>query len=161
MRLAWLLFAAVLTLWTGPAFARAACYAPMQMRAEQLLRLHSELMVITVTCREGSDGQALTPAYTFFTRKNIRILHDAEQTMIAYYKATEKGDPVEKLDRLRTRLGNEAGQKVARVSSPRFCAMYRDMVERFATATSQDIDNQVRRMEISELPYVKTCGKIW
>jgi len=158
MRLARFLFAAVLIICSAPAFARPACYAPKQVQAEQLLRLHSELMVITATCREGSDGRALSPAYASFTQKNIRVLHDAEQTMIAYYRATEKGDPVEKLDHLRTKLGNEIGQKVAVVSAPSFCEMYRDRVEQFAAATSKDIDDHVRRMEISERPYAKTCG---
>jgi hypothetical protein len=150
---------AFLTVCAVPAFADNACYAPEQTRAEQLLRLHSELMVITVTCRQGSDGQFLPAAYTSFTQKNIRALHDAEQTMIAYYAATKKGDPIEHLDRLRTLLSNEFGQKAAKLTAPNFCTLFRDKVAQFNAATPDILDNHIRRMTISERSYVKPCGK--
>ncbi len=161
MILARIAFISVLTLWAAPAFAKAACYAPKQIYAEQLLRLHSKLMVITVTCHQASTGQELTPAYTSFTRKNIGALRDAEQTMIAYYKANERGNPVARLDRLRTKLGNEYGQRVAKQSAAGFCAMYRDDVLRLAAATADELDMQVRSMEEAERPYGKPCAKVW
>jgi len=142
-----------------PAVAGTSCYAPEQMRAEQLWRLHSELMVITVTCRQSSVGQSLSPVYTAFTRKNIAALHRAEQTMVAYYKKNEKGDPLEKLDRLRTKLGNEFGQKAADLSSPVYCSQFRDKVEEFYAATKSDIDAAIGRMTASSPSYAKACGK--
>lgn len=159
MKLSRLLPIAALIAWTFPASAATACYAPKQLRAEQLLRLHSELMVITVTCRQGSDGHSLAPAYTFFTRRNLRLLRDAEQTMLAWYKSTNNGDPVGNLDQLRTRLGNEYGQKAATISAPKFCAKYRDKVPLFAGAAPADLDKQLRRMETVEPSYVRACGK--
>jgi hypothetical protein len=150
---------AVFALSTVPAFAGTACYAPEQTRAEHWLRLHSELMVIAVSCHYGSEGQALSDAYTSFTRKNIHTLHGAEQTMIAYYRATTKGKPIEHLDHLRTLLGNEFGQKMAKLSAPVFCAYYRDKVTQLDAATPSDIESQVRRMEITERTYAKLCGK--
>ncbi len=157
MKLLPLLFGAALVFSAAPALAAPSCYAPAQMRAEHLLRFHSELMVITVTCRQASDGRALTPAYTYFTRKNVSKLQDAEQTMMAYYKSNKKGNPVQYLDSLRTRLGNEAGQKVAKVSAPVFCATNRDKVVQFAAATGADVDSQVQRMEATERSFVAPC----
>lgn len=139
-----------------PVFAASACYTPEQLKAEQTLRLHSELMVITVTCRQGSQGQSLPAAYGDFTKKNIGLLHNAEQTMISYY-----GNPgaTAKLDRLRTKLANEYGQKAADMSSASFCAAYRDKVVQFESATPQDIEKEVQRMETSERSYAKPCGR--
>ena len=150
--------AAVFTVCAFPAFAAGACYTPAQQQAEQLLRLHSELMVITVTCRTGSNGEPLPAAYGDFTKKNINVLHDAEQTMIAYYKANTKGNPQDHLDRLRTILGNEFGQKDADMSAPAFCGMYRDRVLQFDGASPADVQNEVQRMEIAERSYVKPCN---
>jgi hypothetical protein len=129
------------------------------MQAEQLLRLHSELMVVAVTCRQGSEGQDLSEVYVSFTHKNIRALHKAEQTMIDYYEATAKGDPVENLDRLRTRLGNEAGQTAATMSAPKFCARYRDNIAEFSAASPEAIGRQTRSMAVSTPSFVGPCGK--
>jgi hypothetical protein len=148
-----------LTLSTPPAFADTACYTPEQVHAEQLLRLHSELMVIAITCRQGSDGQDLSAAYVSFTQKNLRELHGAEQTMLAYYKAEKKGNAVENLDSLRTRLGNEAGQKVAQMAAPEFCAQYRDWIGELNSVTPRILDNQIRYMETSESAFAKPCGE--
>jgi hypothetical protein len=86
-------------------------------------------------------------------------LHAAEQTLIAYYRTTAKGDAVEHLDGLRTLLGNEAGQIAADMSPPKFCALYRDRVAQFDAATSADIDNHIRRMELFVRSYARPCGK--
>lgn len=149
---------AALAVFAAPAFAGNACYTPEQVKAEQLLRLHSELMVITVTCRQGSAGQDLPVAYGAFTQKNIHALRDAEQTMIAYYKANGKGDALGQLDTLRTRLGNEFGQKSADMTAPNYCDIYRDKVLQFTAASASDVDDQVQRMEVSERSYAQTCG---
>jgi hypothetical protein len=142
-----------------PALAKGgACYSASQLDAEQLLRLHSELMVITVTCRQASDGRDLGAVYGDFTKKNIGVLHNAEQTMIAYYKSHGKGAALDQLDRLRTVLANEYGQKAADMSSAAFCESYRDKVVKFDTATSADISNEVRRMDVVERSYAKPCG---
>jgi len=143
----------------GPAIAKTSCYAPEQLSAEQLLRLHSELMVITVTCRQDSAGQNLSPVYTGFTRKNLSALQKAEQTMIAYYKKNEKGDPLEKLDRLRTKLGNEFGQKIAELSSPVYCSEYRDKVEALFDTNKEDLEDIVGNMSTTAPSYAKACGK--
>ena len=49
----------IIMFFSAPAFAASACYSPAELQAEHLLRLHSELMVITVTCRTGSQGEDL------------------------------------------------------------------------------------------------------
>ena len=80
-------------------------------------------MVITVTCHTGSQRRDLVSAYTGFTRKHIGVLHGAEQTLIRFYHKTYGGSGIERLDKLRTRLGNEYGQKVADMSAPLYCAV--------------------------------------
>lgn len=123
-----LLAALILVSLSSPAFADGRCYSAKEMEAEQLLRLHSELMVITVTCKQSSTGRDLVRAYTGFTRNNIGQLHDAEQVLIEHYKTVYGGQGVSRLDTLRTKLANEFGQKIADVSAPVYCAQRRDKV---------------------------------
>jgi len=143
-----------------PAFAKDACYSPEHMRAEQLLRLHSELMVITITCRQGSEGQDLPAAYGQFTQSNLHTLRNAEQTLIAFYKKSGSGNGVSRLDKLRTLLGNEFAQKVADMSAPEYCSIYRDKVWKMATAQPTDLDNQVKIFEAVGKSYGTPCGAI-
>jgi len=141
-----------------PAWAGNACYTAEQVRAEQALRLHSELMVVTVTCRQGSQGQNLPAAYGHFTKQNIDYLHNAEQTMLGYFKANVKGNPVDNLDRLRTRLANEFGQKSANMPGSTFCEAYRDKVVDYSMAPKSSVEDEVKRMEVAERVYVKPCA---
>lgn len=136
--------------------AEQACYSPAELEAEHLLRLHSELMVITVTCRQSSDGESLVPAYTGFTNRNISALHRAEHTMMDYYES-HGGNGEDRLDRLRTKLGNEFGQKIADMSSQPFCDAYRDKVLEFYRASSGEVQGEVLRMEASQKSYIEPC----
>lgn len=113
---------------SSPAFAAGRCYSAQEAGAEQILRLHSELMVITVTCKQGSTGRDLVRAYTGFTQRNIEPIKDAEQTMIRFYEKAYGGKGVSRLDTLRTKLANEFGQESADISAPVFCAQRRDKV---------------------------------
>jgi hypothetical protein len=115
-------------------------------------------MVITVTCRVGSGGQDLASTYGDFTKKNIHVLHEAEATMQAYYKASQKGNPQDHLDRLRTILANEYGQKSADMSAPVFCGTYQDKVVRMDAASSADVQNEVERMTLAEHAYAHLCS---
>lgn len=151
----WLLVCAALLAAT-PAFAANSCYTKAEVDAEQLLRLHSELMVITVTCRYGSQGQNLVPAYTDFTKKNITELHDAEQTMLAYYQK-HGGGGTDALDKLRTRLGNEFGQRIADVSAPEYCKANRDRVLLISTYKPEYVANEVEIIKASTKTYVPEC----
>ena len=137
--------------------ARQVCYSPAELQAEQLLRLHSELMVITVTCRQGSQGQDLVPAYTNFTRRYLAQLRDAEQTMMHFYKAHYSGDCVKRVDTLRTKLANEIGQQAANLSAPTFCAERRDKVVAFSNDDSLALNNEVKYMCAATKSYVPVC----
>jgi hypothetical protein len=133
------------------------CYSVNELKAEQLLRLHSELMVITVTCHQGSRGENLVPAYTGFTKENIKQLHQAEKVMMHYYAAIYGGNGVAQLDKLRTKLGNEYGQKIADISAPLYCSQYRDKVLQFNSCTPGQLDDEVEHMVSSERSYGHPC----
>jgi hypothetical protein len=142
----------------APAFAAPQCYSPADLQAEEVLRLHSELMVIAVTCRQGSRGQDLVSAYTGFTRDNIGMLRQAEQTMIHYYQGTVGGDGIASLDELRTKLGNEYGQMSADASAPVFCQRMRDMVLNYYYATPLQIADTVQSMMATVKSYEHLCN---
>lgn len=152
----WLLVCAAL-MFASPAFAASSCYSQAEVEAEQLLRLHSELMVITVTCKYGSQAQSLVGSYTDFTKKNIAVLREAEHTMMAYYEK-HGGAGTEKLDTLRTRLGNEFGQRIAEMSAPKFCEEYRDKVVLLSAYNPDYVANEVEVLKTSFKTYIPECS---
>lgn len=142
-----------------PAFAASSCYSPAELEAEHLLRLHSELMVITVTCRVGSQGEDLPAGYVAFTKKHISLLHRAELMMTEFFNK-HGGGGQDRLDKLRTRLGNEYGQKIADMSAQPFCNAYRDKVMQFSSASPDDVQAEIKRMDVAEKSYIAPCDAI-
>jgi hypothetical protein len=151
----------LVVLLPAPAFAAARlCYSPAELQAEQTLRLHSQLMVIAVTCRQGSRGQDLVRAYAAFTHDNITMLADAEHTLISYYKIRFHDDGISHLDTLRTQLGNESGQESADDTAPLFCRQYRDRVIALYYDSPAQVQKEVRQMVQTKKSYGALCRKV-
>lgn len=128
------------------AFADQECYSPAESKALNLLRLHSNLMVIAVTCHQGSQAENLGTAYGAFTKKNISVLRQAEHTMMKYYD--DHGRPgQDELDHLRTHLANEFAKKVADMSAPAFCDTYRDWVVAYETSSPAEVMEAAEQMK--------------
>lgn len=122
------LLLALMILASNTAQAADACYSDREATAEKILRLHSELMVITVTCRQGSTGRDLGRAYTKLTQQHIKPIKQAEKALMTFYAKKSGGSGQNQLDKLRTKLANQYGQVVARESATKFCQLRRDQV---------------------------------
>lgn len=149
----------VIIMVSAPVYAASHCYSMQEANAEQLLRLHSELMVVTVTCHQGSQGEDLVKAYTGFTRDNIKVLREAEQIMMRYYEKTYGGDGTSRLDTLRTKLANQYGQKIANVSAPIFCGERRDKVVALHKASTKVVHDEMLKTASLEKTYVPLCSE--
>jgi hypothetical protein len=77
--------------------------------------------------------------------------------MKRYYKARFGGDGIEQLDKLRTKLGNEYGQKIADISAPLFCVQCRDMLVDMYVATPARIEQELEHLEATAAPYERMC----
>jgi len=140
-----------------PAWAGRQCYLPAELEAEQLLRLHSQLMVITYACKQGSRAQNLLTYYNSFTVNNIAALKKAEQTLIDFYKTRFSDDGIAHLDDLRTKLGNEFSREAAEDSAPLYCREYRDRVISFYYNTPVQVANEARHMALTQKSYTALC----
>ena len=153
-------FLGIIVLLPAHAFAARQCYMPSESNAEQILRLHSELMVTAITCREGTRGQDLVRAYAAFTHDNIDMLANAEHTMIGYYKERFGGNGISHLDVLRTQLGNEAGQEIADDSAPLYCRQYRDRVVTLYYDSPAQVEKEVRKLAETKKPQNSLCRRV-
>lgn len=149
----------LLLVFSLSAYAADRCYAPEHVRAERLLRLHSELMVVTVTCKQASSGRDLGKAYTGFTRVNVKAIKEAEEALVGYYQAAYGGKGVDRLDTLRTKLANEIGQEVANESAPVFCGKRQDMVVALYDSPPVSLDEEAARRYMNARPHAPICGE--
>ena len=109
-----------------PAFSTraAACYSTLDLEAEQGIRIHSELMVIGLTCIRMPGGGALYDGYEQFTRKNAGLIGGYESELINHYKDEGVPDPEKKLHTLRTDVANDISRKAIAMSTLSFCEKY-------------------------------------
>ncbi|MBI1272638.1 MAG: hypothetical protein GC131_00940 [Alphaproteobacteria bacterium] len=128
----------------APSQAKGSCFSDNEVNAEQTVRLHSELMVIALTCRYSSEGASLTSAYQTFTRKHLAAIRDAEGTLINYYRGAGSRAPESKVDKVRTLMGNEYSQRVADLSHASFCENFRDRVMEASTWSASRLKQELK-----------------
>jgi len=105
------------------------CYTAGEVESEQGLRIHSELMVIGLTCAKVRGGQSLYSKYQSFTRKNKYLIEEYENTMIRYFKESGASSPAKSLHGLRTGIANEISQKAIRMNIGAFCNHYKTRID--------------------------------
>lgn len=113
--------AAIGLLATTVQASAAQCYTQRQFEAEQGIRIHSELMVIALTCMKMPLGAGMFEKYQSFTEKNKALLAGYETDMIGYYRDSGVASPEKQFHTLRTNLANEISQHAIKMSTGSFC----------------------------------------
>lgn len=102
--------ACVTLLAVKSAAAAPACYNQAEFEAEQGLRIHSELMVIGLTCAKMPNGANLYSKYQSFTSKNQNLITMYENALITHFRQQGGGNPEKQFHELRTKLANRISQ---------------------------------------------------
>lgn len=111
------------------AAAFAQCYTPREVEAEQGLRIHSELMVISLTCMKMPQGQGMYQKYLTFTQKHQNLLSGYEHDMIGYFRNQSAANPEKEFHTLRTNLANKISQHAIRMSTASFCQNFGQRID--------------------------------
>lgn len=115
---------AVLCLSTAAEAATSRCYAPKELEAEQGIRIHSELMVIGLTCMKMPGGPENYTKYQKFTQKNSKLIAQYETDLISHYRKQGNKAAEQKLHTLRTAMANEISQHAISMSTSTFCRKF-------------------------------------
>lgn len=113
----------------------AACFTPLEAEAEQGIRIHSELMVISLNC------QHLTPAgqenlysqYRKFTAKNAALFSTYEMLLINFFKKAGSPNAELEMHTMRTNFANKISKDAAVMRPDAFCAAYMPRIQKAAT----------------------------
>ncbi|MEA1676047.1 hypothetical protein [Nitrospirillum sp. BR 11163] len=143
---------------TPPKAAKVSgpCYSPAEFDAEQAIRYHTRLMVIGLTCQQlGGNYEGLYVRYKKFTLAHRTQIIAWEDSLIAHYRKTTKGNPNRALDTLRTHLANEMSQHIAAVSTDIYCAQHVDLLAQAELMSDADVVKTISNdavVRVSELP---------
>jgi len=121
---------AALCLMFATEASASACYTQRQFEAEQGIRIHSELMVIGLTCLKMPHGAGLYKEYQAFTDKNQNLISMYESEMISHYRAEGVKNPEKKLHTLRTTLANKISQHAIEMSTSSFCQHFGPRIDK-------------------------------
>jgi hypothetical protein len=121
--------------------AGPACYTDSEFEAELALRLHTEIMVTSLSCESGQKGQSssLFAQYRKFTEQNQQQIIGWERAMIGHFKRVGKGNATRSFDSYRTRLANELSQRVSSLSPIVYCPSHMPLVPKMAALTPADV----------------------
>lgn len=151
----------LLCISTAATAAGPSCYSADEMEAEQGLRIHSELMVIGLTClRMPSGGPQLYSKYQTFTRKNQSLIAGYENDLISYYRRTGMSNPEGKLHTLRTELANEISQHAITMSVSSFCKYYGGRIDRALAMDNGKIRRWAQHNWSSSTTSKPSCTKV-
>jgi hypothetical protein len=114
---------------SGQALA-SSCYTSREVEAEQGLRIHSELMVIGLTCLKMPGGRDLYTKYSQFTQKNQSLITGYEDAIIEYYRSQGVKNPEQKLHTLRTNLANTISRHAIEMSTSSFCGHFGTRIDK-------------------------------
>jgi|tagenome__1003787_1003787.scaffolds.fasta_scaffold20253243_1 hypothetical protein len=140
------------------AWAKPACYSAAEYDAEQAVRLHTELMVIGLTCNAIEADRKLFSKYQQFTTKNRTSLLNWEKILIGHFSQTGKSNPTRQFDDFRTVVANEVAQRSALLTPPVFCQTHSDIVDHALSLSESDLKRYLSSEKADEIGIAPPCG---
>lgn len=134
---------------TGPVFAAAPkkpatpkappapiCYNRAEYAAEQLLRMHTEIMTVGLYCKELAAQDDPFGLYQKFTVAHRSDISAAEKTLIDFYA---KHGGRSGFDTWRTEVANEASRRSAIINVGIYCHEFIDRVKDSMSLSDDDL----------------------
>ena len=109
----------------APAGKAQACYSREEHAAEQLLRMHTEMMVVGLKCQTIMPERKPFSLYQDFTIKNRALVSNSEAAMIGHYRRSGV-NATRAFDTFRTELANESSRRAAVIGEGLYCSTFVD-----------------------------------
>lgn len=139
----------------------SACYSESEHAAEQLIRMHTEMMVVGLTCQQVTPEKKPFNLYQDFTIKNRSLVSNSEAALIGHFRKHSAGNPTRQFDMYRTELANEISRRAAVIGTGGYCANFVDRSKAAMEMTPDDLrvltadEKSAGLMQLSSKP---KCG---
>lgn len=101
-----------------------ACYTRAEHAAEQTIRMHTEMMVIGLSCQQVMPDAAPFKVYQDFTVKHRSDISKAETTLQGHFRKHVSGNATRNFDMYRTELANEVSRRASTIGRGHYCATF-------------------------------------
>ncbi|MDQ2104031.1 hypothetical protein [Azospirillum isscasi] len=116
-----------------------ACYNRAEHAAEQTIRMHTEMMVVGLTCQQVNPEKKPFNLYQDFTVKNRSLISNSEASMIDHFRKKGGGNATRQFDMFRTEMANEISRRAATIGTGLYCANFVDRSKAAMDLTADDI----------------------
>ena len=153
-------WAAVFLLSVAIISSAEACYSATEFEAEQGVRIHSELMVIGLTCLKMPEGRELYRKYQAFTDNNFSLIAGYETDIISYYSKEGADEPEQKFHTLRTNLANEISRRAIAMSTLGFCQQFSPRLDTALAMDEQKFRRWAQHAWPNQPPSEPVCDSV-
>lgn len=115
------------------------CYSRTESAAEQTIRMHTEMMVVGLTCRSVMPDKKPFDLYQDFTVKNRALISRSEAEIMAHFRKMGAANPTRQFDMYRTEMANEISRRAATIGTPLYCSTFVDRSKAATELTPDDI----------------------
>lgn len=136
-----LFLAVAFCIFPHDSWAGRGCYDARQTEAEQGIRIHSELMVISLNCMHmpTSTGNSLYTEYKKFTSQHETLFAKYEQILIDYMGKNGIKNTERAMHTLRTEFANKISGDAAKMRPDIFCKTYVPRIERASKMSNEEL----------------------
>lgn len=133
----------------NPAINGSACVTDEEISAEQMIQLHTTMMVTGLTCHGAFRDPDLFNQYQDFTVAHSNRIIESQSALERYLGRTMSGNRARLFDTYRTRMANHEAQLVMGMSATQYCRQQYDRfyaISQFSPAQLEDyLDRAVDR----------------
>jgi hypothetical protein len=150
----------VLALFVSRTALAASCYTQEQFEAEQGLRIHSELMVIALTCMKApGGGPDMYKKYQAFTKKNLALIAQYETNMVSFFRTQGTKNSEETINNFKTGLANDISQHAISMSTASFCQHFGKRIDQALAMDGPTLRKWAQQVWPKSPPSHPICNK--
>ena len=116
-----------------------ACYSRSEHAAEQMIRLHTEMMITGLACKDVAPEKAPFAKYQEFTVKHRPTISKAEGELMSHFRRTGKGNATNRFDMYRTEVANEVSRRATIIGTDNYCKTFLPRVESAVSLTPDEV----------------------
>lgn len=143
----------------SPPHPAGACVNEPELLAEQFMKLHTELMVTSLTCHDAYQDGNLFNQYRQFTVNHQNRIRDSQTALERFLGRYQHGNRARLFDTYRTLMANNESQTVINVSHNTYCQAQRERFYRIANFSDADLQSYIDQAATRYRDRYRVCSR--
>ena len=150
-----------LALFFAAAAHAASCYTPAQFRAEQVVRLQTQLMMTSLLCPTAVAGvPSAYSAYLQFNQRHQNFVALQENLLLGFYRAQNVPQPERQLHTFKTNMANRLATFAANRAPGVFCKAYGARLQQAVRLTPVALQIWGHQIALNRPSAYPVCGGV-